>query len=572
MTNARELLERLAAARRSHAPGAAGVKLELLGALGSLRLRRAGELAALHGDLLFLKAFPDDAEVRRAAERALASFAKRMRGLRAREIARLEDSALAGSVSRHTFEAAVAFWLAEHFGADAEIDWQNVDDSSGVDFLLGLVIARAEQDALESERLTTRQWLKRAKGPARATDLSWLLGELTRQRATRASWQALYDRAGIPVAWRLRDGAGAATHNALPQSPIRFRSRGLRRLPPDPKRLIATPLDNIALVDRRRGERMIDATRAALTARCREVYAISHANPEEVYFADLGEGTALALIGVLPARRLSLESNYGYLLLSNGVPVGYAGVTPLYRQANTGINVFEPFRGGEAAFLCIQTLRAFRTLFGVSRFLLNPYQIGAGNQEAIESGAFWFYYRLGFRPVARELAALAATERMRHRASPRHRTDAATLRRLARSDVELVLPGAVARDRFAEAWLADLSLLASGELAAANGGSRARDAERLAARVARALGTRGLARWGDAEREAFTALAPLLALLKLESLDARARAGLVRLMRAKGAPQEAPYVRAAAADPNFLPGLMAAARRSSRARGSGQAT
>ena len=144
----------------------------------------------------------------------------------------------------------------------------------------------------------------------------------------------LYDQAGVPVAWRLRDGAGATAHNELPP-PVAHYRRSLRRLPPDPRRLIATPLEGIALLEPKRAEAVIDVTRAALTARCREVYAISYANPEEVYLADLGTGTALALIGVLPERRLSLESNYGYLLLSNGVPVGYAGVTPLYRQANT---------------------------------------------------------------------------------------------------------------------------------------------------------------------------------------------------------------------------------------------
>jgi hypothetical protein len=566
------LLARLAAARNRYTPGVADEKLELVAALTVRRLRRAGELAALHSHLLFLKAFPDNAAVRAAAQHALAAFTKRMRALPGRELARLEDSGLVGSVSRHTFEAPIARWVAGRFGADAEIDWRNIDDASGVEFLLGLVIARSEQDGLESERLTARQWLRRAKGAARTTDLVWLLRELTRQRATRSSWQALYDRAEVPVRWRLRDIAGAATGNEIRTPAIHFRHRGLRRLPPDPKRLIATPLQAIALLDPRRGESLIDATRAALTTRCREVYAISHANPDEVYFADLGEGTALALIGVLPARRLSLESNYGYLLLSNGVPIGYAGVTPLYRQANTGINIFEPFRGSEAAFLCAQTLRAFRTLFGVNRFLLNPYQIGAGNREAIESGAFWFYYRLGFRPVVRGLAALAAAERRRQLASPRHRTDAATLRRLAQADVELVLPGAQARDRFSETWLTDLSLLASEQLAGAGGGSRTRDAEVLAARIASALGIRGLSRWSAAEREALSALAPLLALLDLDSLDARARAGLLRLVRAKGAAREAPYVRAAATDPHFLPGLMALARRASRVGGRGAAT
>jgi len=564
MTRGAELLARLAHQRSRFAPGSAAAKLELLAALAALRLRRPRDLAELHDHLLFLRAFPDEERVRRATTEALRAFAKRARAIPARALAVLDDSGLALSASRHTFEAPIAGWLANRFGTAAEIDWRAIADSGDIDGLLGLVTSRAEQDGLESDRLTTRQWLGRAKGAEAISDLAWLLRELARHRATRRIWQALYDQAGVPVRWRLRDATGSTTHNELTPPVVHYRQRGLRRLPPDPRRLIATPLAAIALLDSKRAEAVIEVARAALTARCREVYAISYANPQEVYLADLGEGTALALMGVLPDRRLSLESNYGYLLLSNGVPVGYAGVTPLYRQANTGINIFEAFRGSEAAFLCAQTLRAFRTLFGVNRFVLNPYQIGAGNHEAIESGAFWFYYRLGFRPVSAELARLAAAEHGRQLGRPRYRTGEETLRRLAQSDVELALPGARRRDRFTETWLADLSWLASAELARHGGAGRERDAERVAARVARALGVRGLGRWPDAERGAFIALAPLVSLLDPGSLGAAARAGLVRVLRAKGAVREAPYVTAAAADPVFLPGLMAAARRASR--------
>ena len=155
---------------------------------------------------------------------------------------------------------------------------------------------------------------------------------------------------------------------------------------------------------------VIDLARSALAARAREVHAMNYPNADDVHVADLGEGVELAVIGVPPAQRLSLEANYGYLLISNGVPIGYGGVSPLFRQANTGINVFDPFRGSEAAFLWAQMLRAFRTLFGTRRFVINGYQFGAGNSEAIASGAYWFYYRLGFRPSLAENASLAAAE------------------------------------------------------------------------------------------------------------------------------------------------------------------
>jgi hypothetical protein len=67
----------------------------------------------------------------------------------------------------------------------------------------------------------------------------------------------------------------------------------------------------------------------------------------------------------------------------------------------------------------------------VTCFAVDPYQLGAHNEEAIESGAFWFYRKLGFRPANAEVAILLQREEAKLRANPAYRTSAATLRRLA---------------------------------------------------------------------------------------------------------------------------------------------
>ncbi len=72
--------------------------------------------------------------------------------------------------------------------------------------------------------------------------------------------------------------------------------------------------------------------------------------------------------------------------------------------------------------LVAAVLGAAHRVFGCERFIVNPYQFGAGNAEAIRSGAFWFYYRLGFRPVDGAIAARAAREfaRLSGRRGARH--------------------------------------------------------------------------------------------------------------------------------------------------------
>jgi hypothetical protein len=200
----------------------------------------------------------------------------------------------------------------------------------------------------------------------------------------------------------------------------------------------------------------------------------------------------------------------------------------------------------------------------VQRFVVNPYQFGAGNTEGITSGAFWFYYRLGFRPSSPGLAEVAAKEWRRLQRGSGLRTPAATLSQLAGGDLELVLPNFSSTARFDEAWLANVALRASEVLAKAGGADRQADSERTSEHVALALGVRTRKGWPKAEREAFAALAPVVSLLKLSRLSPRARSDIAKLMRAKGGPQELPFVLAAAQNRHLLPGLIALAREGRR--------
>ena len=129
-------------------------------------------------------------------------------------------------------------------------------------------------------------------------------------------------------------------------------------------------------------------------------------------------------------------------------------------------------------------LRAFRTLYGSGRFVINAYQFGAGNAEAIASGAFWFYYRLGFRPASAQARRLAAREAQRMAADRKYRSDARTLKSLAVGDLHLDLPGFAEDDHFDEALLPRVGALAARTLAREPVWSRARAARRIAERLA----------------------------------------------------------------------------------------
>jgi hypothetical protein len=488
----------------------------LLRDAGGLRLTQWREVAALHEDLLFLCAFAGSPAIARQARALLASIAARMRVLPRSQRARADDSGIAGSITRHVYPFPLARWLAR--SESAEIDWREIDDEPALDAVVRSLLAPAAREGFESGDFATREFAALARPHACKSDLQWL----TSDARAEGNW----DQAEASIDWRLGDSRRSVTHNTL-AGQARVVRVGMRRPPQDTASAIATPLASIELLPRRRAAKVIDCARAALASRCREVNAMTYPNVDEVWWCDLGEGVALAVIGIAREHRLALETNTGYLLLANGVPIGYGGVTPLFRQANTGINVFDPFRGSEAAFLWVQMLRAFHTLYGSTRFIINAYQFGAGNVEAIRSGAFWFYYRLGFRPATAATQRLAEREARRLAADRRYRSDARTLRALASGDLHLDIGRFDAADHFDEALLPRAGERAARVLAAD------KDA---ALTVARDLGVaHDLSR---AERTGFALLAPIFAGLDIGAWPQAERDALASLLRAKNLPQE----------------------------------
>jgi hypothetical protein len=364
----------------------------------------------------------------------------------------------------------------------------------------------------------------------------------------------------VPLVWRIGDSRGAITHNALSGMAIAWRA-GMRRPAADSKAEIARPLQRMELLAPRAARRLLDVWRAALFARTRGVYPVEQANERECYLADLGEGVQIAVVGArLPARAV-LEVNYGFLFLANGRPMGYGGFTPLFRQANTGVNIFPDFRGAEAAFVFQQYLRMIHAIAGCTRFIINPYQLGDGNDEALASGAYWFYYRLGFRSVGAAERRLADREFARLCADRRYRVPMPALRKLGAADVHLALRGETADGLFEERWLDDLAAGATALVAREGDAERHVALRRIAGRAAAALGVAG-ERWSAAERSSLRAFAPIVGQIgDLDAWDAADRRALVDLIRLRCAPLEREFALRARSHDTLRRALAHVARR-----------
>ena len=140
----------------------------------------------------------------------------------------------------------------------------------------------------------------------------------------------------------------------------------------------------------------------------------------------------IVVLGVLPEKRLPVRAGYAPFFFRNGIPVGYGDAFLLGQKIEVSFNIFPAFRRGESAWTFARLLKLYQQLFGSRVFTIDPYQVGLGNDEAIESGAFWFYRKLGFRPTDPKIERLARAEEKRRR-----RSSAATLKKLAKSGMVL---------------------------------------------------------------------------------------------------------------------------------------
>jgi hypothetical protein len=534
-------LSRLEALQAQFGPGLADAKLELLARLGRARLGSAASLARLHESLCFLRAYPDDARVLECVEGLLERFDARA-DLR-RHAAQLEGSGIAGTAITYPFFTEMARWLAARWPEALSVAWDEFESQERLEGFLQELLLFGESPGLDEWTFPMRQWCARLKRPDES-DAAFLVRRFAALPvgATLSEW--LYQEMGLTLTLAPGPNTPSRTRARAAGLPVVLQDRPLDRARPDLARdVLRAPL-SVRAVSRREGAALIDLAREAMVTRSRDLDVFSYGDPDDVRLVDCGRGLCFAVIGAQPQRRLMLEAVYGFLTLKNGVPIGYVLNSALYGSAEIAYNVFETFRGGEAAWVYGRVLATVRHLFGVDSFTVYPYQLGGdGNEEGLASGAWWFYQKLGFR--ARDAGVLRTMERelARLRKRPTARTSIATLRRLAEHNVYWHL-GRAREDVIGVLPLSKVGLALSDALARRFGSDREgaqRQSEREAAHLVGLGSTRG---WTRGERLAWSRWAPLIPILPgLSRWTPAQRRALGEVVRAKGSRRESDFVR-----------------------------
>ncbi|MEY2394656.1 MAG: hypothetical protein QOF94_1001 [Acidobacteriaceae bacterium] len=439
-TSLTRLLDRLEAAKRQFGPGGQASTATSLQSLERREFPDAASLIRFHESLLFFRAYPANEEILRLADRLLSTFGERVRRLK-RSGADLEPfeepdvSGISGTAFSAIFGYDITRWLASRHPRSVDIDWDATDES-----LLGPLLGRLHpyfaEDSMVEANIPYADWFRAAK-KGRGTDLKWLISRLGNVSPE------LFATAKLAVRWDLGDGPRTRSNIRLPGARKFFFHDGplLRRSDVSLSAELSSPPIKIERLNRARGEQMLDLARETSAMRYRELHGFTYGDPAHVIRAELGRGVEVFVSGVPPQHRLPLRAYHAGMFFKNGVPIGYIECLTLFERMEVGFNLYYTFREGETAWLYARLLRLFRQLLGVSCFSVDPYQIGLHNEEAIESGAFWFYRKLGFRPVNPRVARLLEGEERRLLSKADYRTSAATLRRLAQGSMIYEMPG-----------------------------------------------------------------------------------------------------------------------------------
>lgn len=543
------LLDRLDELKR---PTGARGRAPLMGALRQAtrrRFRDAGSLIRFHEILLFMRAYPQSAPLLRATEKILKTFSGRVARLRADDadtfaFEQPEVSGMAGTGFDAVFGYDIVRWLARTHTRRVRVVWDDADDRAHLNSIFSHFMPLFEEEVYVDTHTPFRDWL-RAATPRGESQLAWLMSKFESLPVSEKMRAELFDPLRLWTRWELGDSRATRTHARRPTREIFYhRAPLLKRGDVGLTRELDAPPLVVEKLSRKEGGRVLEQGRDAMSVRFRELHGFSYGDPRTVRRADAGRGLEIFIWSVEPARRLPLLAYHCGMFFKNGVACGYHEGLSIFERTEIGLNLFYTFRDGESAWTYARLMRLYKQLLGINTFSVEPYQLGgSGNDEGIESGAFWFYRKLGFRPVLPEIARLVESEEQRITLRRDYRTSSPKLRRLAAGHVLYETRDAARAGEWDRFRTRNIGLAVQRRMAREFGGDAQKIRDASVAAVTRALdATR--AKFNDEERRVLSHLALPLALIPtLARWTNEEKRAVITIVRAKAGADELGYLR-----------------------------
>ena len=440
------------------------------------------------------------------------------------------NTGIAGTALQSTYTLRITRWMLEHWGDAVELFALEAPLAEAAE-LLRILLPPAEWETVDQPVGDVAELLDRTFGPSRAVQLSQLIQGVDALRVDERTREHLWARMQVYVKVEGAIGCGISFARAPMSAPITLPG-GLQR----GVDLMATVNEPVPVPLRLSATQQVDlinTARTVLATLHRETDPVTHAGAVELF--DMGRGLRIALFHLDVEHRLPFDSYVGFMAFRNGVPMAYGGAWIFPGRSKVGINVFPALRGGESAWFFAQLLRLYRQRFGVERFEAENYQLGHHNPDGLKSGAYWFYYRLGFRPMGKNDRAITAREFKKLSAGRAYKVPLKVLKPLVEHGLELV----IMESERAVIDTAALTMAVQRHVVEHYAGNRQQAMRKALERSGVVLPLGDLANWSPEERTALYLWAlPLDLIPDLDKWSTGDRKRLVAVIKAKGARTE----------------------------------
>ncbi|HLP14458.1 MAG TPA: hypothetical protein VK177_21185 [Flavobacteriales bacterium] len=435
-----DLINQLHTIRTTFGPDQEKEKLGILAQFPKTGLKTKKDILAYHEHLLFMLAYPDSAAIQKAVTGELKRLGKVLKAMEAEDPDTFYDKYHATGIAHSAVSwipsVDISAWITQQFPSAAIEPRFDDDFYEGLTEVFPSLVKKAEADSLHSDDFETQDWLNNAVGENALDHLKWINERVLELNCTEEMRDKLYDSLGMNMDLKLVEFTASRTGNILPCRNYHYQTGPLLK-GVDLKTHFAQPFISLEKLKGREAVAAIDSARHSLAARSRETDTVTYAR--DVYRAELEHGMDIYLFEMRPNRKYPIENYLGYVAYKNGVPMAYGGGWIFLDRCEIGLNIFDSFRGGESTLVFVNLMRTYQRIFNVNRFLVPPYQFGENNPEGLKSGAFWFYYRLGYRPADVALNKLATKEAEKLAKKKGYRTSIDILKRFTEAPVELIL-------------------------------------------------------------------------------------------------------------------------------------
>ena len=409
-------------------------KQSVLSLLASAKLPAVATLKNYVDVLLFICAFPPDKKLLRMAENELTRITIHLKKLPVTLQKDYINSGLPFVTYTPCYSMYFVEWLLHH--PDCKVSLKNFDnaifDLSTVLKLTLPSVERSETTAgLGNEDLLNELQVPKDKR------LWFILNEINTLDTHSHIKEHLYDGLGIYIDVIPRNKFFSEAYNRIPVKEVFFQQERVGRFNVQElfNRKVAPPVP----LTQDQKTQYIRVVKNSMALTDREIDPNTYLDENSFRYYELEHGLSIAIYGMCPQRQLPLESFVGYTLFKNGFPAIYAGGWVFGKRSDFGTHIFKAFRGAESGYMLCQLLRFYIQVFQLNYFVIEPYQYGLDNPEGIESGAFWFYYRYGFRPLDKKIAAIAKTEYAKILKNKNYRTPKKILEKFTGSNIALQL-------------------------------------------------------------------------------------------------------------------------------------